>query len=130
MAEVKVTLSEEMVKFLDGIYQAQQKLAVAAEHLNAASEALSRLGLKREDVAAIVAARAGVTKTAVLKIMTTLRQKDLDAYEILAMFIATKENIGRDQARRSLRCLMELVTQVQATEPTALATVEREVPDA
>ncbi|GAI70653.1 unnamed protein product [marine sediment metagenome] len=32
-----------------------------------------------------------------------LRHRDLDAYEILAMFIANKENIGRDQARRTLR---------------------------
>ncbi len=54
MAEVKVTLSEEMVKFLEGIYETQQKLAVAAEHINAASEALSKLGLKSDDVAVIV----------------------------------------------------------------------------
>ena len=33
MAEVIVTLSEEMVKFLEGIYQAQQKLAVTGEGL-------------------------------------------------------------------------------------------------
>ena len=125
MAEVKVTLSEEMVKFLEGIYETQQKLAVAAEHINAASEALSKLGLKRDDVAAIVAGRAGVSKTAVNKIMSVLRRKDLDAYEILAMFIASKESIGRDQARRSLRCLMELVTQVQGAETTAVATVEK-----
>lgn len=125
MAEVKVTLSEEMVKFLQGIYETQQKLAVAAEHINAASEALSKLGLKQEDVASIVASRAGVSKTAVSKIMSVLRRSDLDAYEILAMFIAAKENIGRDQARRSLRCLMELVVQVQGTETTELARVER-----
>lgn len=124
MAEVKVTLSEEMVKFLEGIYQAQQKLAVAAEHINAVSEALSKLGLKQDDVAAIVASRAGVTKTAVHKIFSVLRRRDLDAYEILSMFIAGKENIGRDQARRCLRCLLELVTQVQGTETTQLATVE------
>ena len=125
MAEVKVTLSEEMVKFLEGIYETQQKLMVAAEHINAASEALSKLGLKKDDVASIVASRAGVSKTAVNKIFSVLRQRGLDAYEILAMFIATKENIGRDQARRSLRCLMELVTQVQGTETTELATVDR-----
>ena len=125
MAEVKVTLSEEMVKFLEAIYETQQRLAVAAEHINAASEALSKLGLKSEDVASIVASRAGVSKTAVSKIMSVLRQRDLDAYEILAMYIAAKENIGRDQARRSLRCLMELVTQVQGEKPTAVATVER-----
>ena len=125
MAEVTVTLSEEMVKFLEGIYETQQKLAVAAEHINAASEALSKLGLKQEDVAVIVASRAGVSKTAVNKIFSVLRRKDLDAYEILGIFIATKENIGRDQARRSLRCLMELVTQVQGEESTAVATVER-----
>ncbi|MBA7666564.1 hypothetical protein ES703_74645 [subsurface metagenome] len=71
-----------------------------------------------------MASRAGVSKTAVSKIMTVLRQKDLDAYEILAMFIAAKENIGRDQARRALRCLMELVIQVQGTETTQLARVE------
>jgi len=97
MAEVKVTLSDEMVKFLEGICETQQKLAVAAEHINAVSEALSKLGLKQDD-----------------------------AYEILAMFIAAKENIGRDQARRTLRCLMNLVTQVQGEETTAVATVERE----
>jgi len=125
MAEVKVTLSDEMVEFLRGIYETQQKLALAAEHINAASEALSKLGLKRDDVAAIVASRAGVSKTAVTKIMSVLRRKDLDAYEVLAMFIAAKENIGRDQARRALRCLMELVTQVQGEKPTAVATVER-----
>jgi len=126
MAEVvKVTLSDEMVEFLRGIYETQQKLAVAAEHINAASEALSKLGLKREDVASIVASRAGVSKTAVSKIMTVLRQKDLDAYEILALFIAAKENIGRDQARRSLRCLIELVTQVQGTETKQLISTER-----
>ena len=124
MAEVKVTLSDEMVKFLEGIYETQQKLAVAAEHINAASEALSKLGLKQDDVAVIVASRAGVSKTAVSKIMSVLRHRDLDAYEILAMFIAARENIGRDQARRTLRCLMGLVTQVQGEEPTALATVE------
>jgi len=125
MAEVTVTLSEEMVKFLEGIYETQQKLMVAAEHINTASEALSKLGLKKDDVASIVASRAGVSKTAVNKIFSVLRQRDLDAYEILAMFIAAKENIGRDQARRSLLCLMELVTQVQGTEITDLATVER-----
>ncbi|MBA7654348.1 hypothetical protein ES703_62225 [subsurface metagenome] len=125
MAEVTVTLSEEMIKFLEGIYETQQKLAVAAEHINAASEALSKLGLKSDDVASIVASRAGVSKTAVNKIFSVLRQRDLDAYEILSMFIAAKENIGRDQARRSLRCLMELVTQVQGEESTKLATVER-----
>jgi len=125
MAEVKVTLSEEMVKFLEGIYETQQKLAVAAEHINAASEALSKLGLKQEDVALIVASRAGVTKTAVNKIFSVLRRKDLDAYEILAMFIAAKENIGRDQARRSLRCLMELVIDVQGGETTELVRVDR-----
>jgi len=127
MAEVKVTLSDEMVQFLEGIYETQQKLAVAAEHINAASEALSKLGLKQEDVAVIVASRAGVSKTAVGKIFSVLRQRDLDAYEILAMFIAAKENIGRDQARRSLRCLMEMVTQVQGTEKktTALVALER-----
>ena len=125
MAEVKVTLSEEMVKFLEGIYETQQKLAVAAEHINAASGALSKLGLKQDDVAVIVASRAGVSKTAVNKIFSVLRRRDLDAYEILAMFIANKENIGRDQARRSLRCLMELVVQVQGNESTELATVER-----
>ena len=125
MAEVKVTLSEEMVKFLEGIYETQQKLAVAAEHINAASGALSKLGLKQDDVAVIVASRAGVSKTAVNKIMAVLRRHDLDAYEILSMFIASKENIGRDQARRSLRCLMDLVTQVQGSETTELATVER-----
>lgn len=125
MAEVKVTLSDEMVKFLEGIYETQQKLAVAAEHINAASEALSKLGLRQEDVASIVASRAGVSKTAVSRIMSVLRRGDLDAYEILAMFIAAKENIGRDQARRSLRCLMELVIQVQGTETTELARVER-----
>lgn len=124
MAEVKVTLSEEMVKFLEGIYQTQQKLAIAAEHINAASEALSKLGLKQEDVAAIVASRAGVSKTAVNKIFLVLRRKDLDAYEILSMFIAAKENIGREPARKTLRCLMELVTQVQGEAKTALATVE------
>ena len=125
MAEVKVTLSEEMVKFLEGIYETQQKLAVAAEHINAASGALSKLGLKQDDVAVIVASRAGVSKTAVNKIFSVLRRRDLDAYEILSMFIASKENIGRDQARRSLRCLMDLVVQVQGTETTELATVER-----
>ena len=125
MAEVKVTLSEEMVKFLEGIYETQQKLAVAAEHINAASEALSKLGLKSEDVATIVASRAGVSKTAVTKIMSVLRRRDMDAYEILAMYIAAKENIGRDQARRSLRCLLELVTQVPGAETTQLVTVER-----
>jgi len=127
MAEVKVTLSDEMVQFLEGIYETQQKLAVAAEHINAASEALSKLGLKQEDVAVIVASRAGVSKTAVNKIFSVLRQRDLDAYEILAMFIAAKENIGRDQARRSLRCLMEMVTQVQGTEKktTELVALER-----
>jgi len=124
MAEVKVTLSEEMVKFLEGIYETQQKLAVAAEHINAASQALSKLGLKQEDVASIVASRAGVSKTAVKNIMSVLRRRDLDVYEILAMFIAAKENVGRDQARKSLRCLMELVTQVQGTETTELAKVE------
>jgi len=123
LAEVKVTLSDEMVKFLEGIYETQQKLAVAAEHINAASEALSKLGLKQDDVASIVASRAGVSKTAVKNIMSVLRRRDLDVYEILAMFIAAKENVGRDQARRSLRCLMELVTQVQG-ETTELATVE------
>ncbi len=125
MAEVKVTLSDEMVKFLDGIYETQQKLAVAAEHINAVSEALSKLGLKQDDVAVIVGARAGVSKTAVNKIFSVLRRRDLDVYEILAMFIAAKENIGRDQARRTLRCLMNLVTQVQGEETTAVATVER-----
>ena len=125
MAEVKVTLSDEMVEFLRGLYETQQKLALAAEHINAASEALSKLGLRREDVASIVASRAGVSKTAVTKIMSVLRRRDLDAYEILAMFIAAKENIGRDQARRSIRCLMELVTQVQGEKPTAIAVVER-----
>ena len=125
MAEVKVTLSDEMVTFLEGIYETQQKLAVAAEHINTASEALSKLGLKQEDVSVIVASRAGVSKTAVNKIFSVLRRKDLDAYEILAMFIAAKENVGRDQARRSLRCLMEMVVQVQGTETTELATVER-----
>jgi len=125
MAEVKVTLSDEMIEFLRGIYETQQKLALAAEHINAASEALSKLGLKQEDVASIVASRAGVSKTAVKKIFSVLRRRDMDAYEILAMFIAAKENIGRDQARRSLRCLMELVTQVQGEKPTAIATVER-----
>ncbi|MBA7685956.1 hypothetical protein ES703_94387 [subsurface metagenome] len=126
MAEVKVTLSDEMVKFLEGICETQQKLAVAAEHINAVSEALSKLGLKQDDVAVIVGARAGVSKTAVNKIFSVLRRRDLDAYEILAMFIAAKENIGRDQARRTLRCLMNLVTQVQGEETTAVATVERE----
>lgn len=125
MTEVKVTLSDEMVKFLEGIYETQQKLAVAAEHINAASAALSKLGLRQEDVASIVASRAGVSKTAVGKIMSVLRRRDLDAYEVLAMFIAAKENIGRDQARRSLRCLMELITQVQGEESKAVATVER-----
>lgn len=124
MAEVKVTLSDEMVKFLEGIYETQQNLAVAAEHINAVSEALSKLGLKQDDVAVIVASRAGVSKTAVNKIFSVLRRRDLDAYEILSMFIAARENIGRDQARRTLRCLMELVTQVQGNESTALATVE------
>lgn len=125
MEQVTVTLSDEMVEFLRGIYEAQQKLAVAAEHINAASEALSNLGLKREDVASIVASRAGVSKTAVGKIMSVLRQKDLDAYEILAMFIAAKENIGRDQARRSLRCLMELVAEVKGAESPPLSIAER-----
>jgi len=127
MAEVKVTLSEEMVQFLEGIYETQQKLAVAAEHINAASEALSKLGLKQDDVAVIVASRAGVSKTAVNKIFSVLRRRDLDAYEILSMFIASKENIGRDQARRTLRCLMEMVVQVQGTKTTTteLATLER-----
>ena len=124
MAEVKVTLSEEMVKFLEGIYETQQKLAVAAEHINAASEALGKLGLKQDDVAVIVASRAGVSKTAVNKIFSVLRHRDLDAYEILAMFIANKENIGRDPARRSLRCLMELVTQVEGAETTPVALVK------
>lgn len=124
MAEVKVTLSEDMVKFLEGIYETQQKLAIAAEHINAASEALGKLGLKQDDVAVIVASRAGVSKMAVNKIFSVLRRRDLDAYEILSMFIASKENIGRDQARRTLRCLMELVTQVQGDETKALATVE------
>ncbi|MBA7520283.1 hypothetical protein ES705_12376 [subsurface metagenome] len=123
MSEVKVTLSDEMVEFLKGIYEAQQKLAVAAEHINAASEALSKLGLKQEDVASIVASRAGVSKTAVNKIFSVLRHKDLDAYEVLAMFIAAKEKIGKDQARRMLRCLMELVIQVQG-ETIDLARVE------
>jgi len=125
MAEVTVTLSEEMTKFLDGIYETQQKLAVAAEHINAVSEALSKLGLKQEDVAVIVASRAGVSKTAVTKIFSVLRRRDLDAYEILSMFIAAKENVGRDQARRSLRCLMELVIQVQGAETTELVALER-----
>ncbi|MBA7537412.1 hypothetical protein ES705_29679 [subsurface metagenome] len=125
MAEVKVTLSDEMVKFLEGIYETQQKLAVAAEHINAVSEALGKLGLKQDDVAVIVASRAGVSKTAVNKIFSVLRRRDLDAYEVLAMFIAAKENIGRDQARRTLRCLMELVTQMQGEGSTQLATVER-----
>ncbi len=125
MAQVTVTLSDEMVEFLRGIYETQQKLALAAEHINAASDALSNLGLKKEDIAAIVAGRAGVSKTAVSRIMSVLRRGDLDAYEILAMFIAAKENIGRDQARRALRCLMELVLQVQGEKPTAIATVER-----
>lgn len=125
MAEVKITLSDEMVEFLRGIYETQQKLALAAEHINAASEALSKLGLKSDDVAVIVASRAGISKTAVNKIMSVLRRRDMDAYEILAMFIAAKENIGRDQARKSLRCLMELVLQVQGTESTAVARIER-----
>ncbi len=125
MAEAKVTLSDEMVKFLEGIYETQQKLAVAAEHINAASEALSKLGLTSDDVASIVASRAGVSKTAVKKIFSILRRRDLDAYEILSMFIAAKENIGRDQARRSLRCLIELVTKVEGGETTNLIAVER-----
>lgn len=125
MAEVKVTLSEEMEKFIEGIYETQQKLAVAAEHINAASEALGKLGLKQDDVAAIVAGRAGVSKTSVNRIFSTLRRRDLDVYEILAMFIAAKENVGRDQARRTLRCLFDLVIQIQGKETTQLATVER-----
>jgi len=125
MAEVKVTLSDEMVEFLRGIYETQQTLALAAEHINAASEALRNLGLKSDDVAVIVASRAGISKTAVNKIFSVLRRQDMDAYEILAMFIAAKEKIGKDQARRTLRCLMELVTQVKGTETTELAKVER-----
>ena len=125
MAEVKVTLSDEMVEFLRGIYEAQQKLVVAAEHINAASEALSKLGLKREDVASIVASRAGISKTSVIKIMSVLRRGDLDAYEILSMFIATKEKIGKDVARRTIRSLLELVTQVQGTEIKQLISTER-----
>ena len=127
MAAVRVTLSDEMVQFLERIYETQQKLAMAAEHINAAWEALDKLGLKRDDVAVIIASRAGVTKTAVNKIMSVLQRKDLDAYEILAMFIAAKENIGRDQARRALRCLMDLVLQVgekESTPPTSLTRIE------
>jgi len=127
MAEVRVTLSEEMVQFLERIYETQQKLAMAAEHINAAWEALDKLGLKRDDVAVIIASRAGVSKTAVNKIMSVLQRKDLDAYEILAMFIAAKENIGRDQARRALRCLTDLVLQVgekESTPPTSLTRIE------
>ncbi|MBA7588002.1 hypothetical protein ES708_30050 [subsurface metagenome] len=81
MVEVTVTLSEEMEKFIRGIYETQQKLAVAAEHINAASEALSKLGLKQEDVAVIVASRAGVSKTAVTKIFSVLRHRDLDVLD-------------------------------------------------
>lgn len=106
MAEVKVTLSDEMVKFLEGIYETQQKLAVAAEHINAASEALSKLGLKQDDVAVIVGSRAGVSKTAVNKIFSVLRRRDLDAHEILAMFIAAGE-ITKDQGIRICQIVKE-----------------------
>ena len=34
MAEVKVTLSDEMVTFLEGIYETQQKLAAALLNFN------------------------------------------------------------------------------------------------
>ncbi len=125
MAKVTVTLSDEMKGFLEGLYESQKKLALAAEHIEAAAEALSKLGLKQDDIAAIIAARAGVSKTAVLRIMATLRRRDLDAYEILAMYISAKENIGREPARKVLKALMDVITQVEGAGQTALATLER-----
>lgn len=124
MKQVKVTLSDEMVKFLEGLYETQQKLAVAADHIDAASDALKNLGLGQDDVAAIVASRSGVTKTAVRKIMTAVRRRDLDAYEILAMYLSVKENVGRDQARRVIKGLMDVIDQVKEPSTTAMVAAE------
>jgi len=113
---VEVTLSQEMVEYLERIDAAQEKIMQAAEHINAASEVLKKLGLNSDDVAVIVGARAGVKKTAVKQIFATLRRGDLDALEILAMFVAARENVGRDQARRVIRCLMDVVKDIEKDE--------------
>ena len=111
--DVSVTMSEEMVEYLKQIASTQVKIAEAAEHINAAAEVLSKLGLKPDDMAVIVGARAGVSKTSVKKIFGTLRRGDLNSLEILAMFVAAKENVGRDQARRTIRCLMQVVEDIE-----------------
>lgn len=113
MAEVKVTLSDEMVRLLENLVAAQQKVTLAAEHITAAAQALAKLGLKQDDVAAIIAAQAGTSKTAVLKILQTMRAGNLDAYEIVAMFISKKESIGVQNVRRVLHSLDTLVIQLR-----------------
>lgn len=113
MAEVKVTLSDEMVRLLENLETAQQKVTLAAEHITAASQALAKLGLKQDDVAAIIASQAGTSKTAVLKILQTMRAGNLDAYEIVAMFISKKESIGVQNVRRVLHSLDTLVIQLR-----------------
>ncbi len=114
--EVKVTLSEEMVEYLERISATQEKISEAAGYINNAADALKKLGLNSDDIAVIVGSRAGVSKTSVKRIFATLRRGDLDALEILAMFIAARENVGRDQARRTIRSLMDVVKDIEKEE--------------
>jgi hypothetical protein len=127
MAEVKVTLSDDMVRLLENLALSERKIADAAQHIIAAQEALTKLGLTAGDVAAIIAARAGTTKTAVLRIIQTMRGGNLDAHEIVAMFIAKKEGLGIQHVRQVLHALDLLVVQLKATDKPQLAAGEKEV---
>lgn len=112
--EVTFILADDMVAFLKTLAETQLKIAAAAGHINAAAEALTKRGLKREDVAAIIASRAGVSRTAVEKIMAVMRQGNLDAYEVVAIYISDREKVSRQNVRIVITSLMKLVKEVQS----------------
>ncbi len=113
MAEVKVTLSDDMVQFLERLAQSNDLVKQAAAHIVAAGDALMKLGLRQDDVASVIAGRAGTTKTAVLKVMQAIRRGDLDAYEVVATYVAKKENVGIQMVRKVIACLDRLTTELE-----------------
>ncbi len=116
MTEVRVTLSDDMVQFLERLSASNDAIRQAAEHIVAAEKALSVLGLRQEDIASVIAGRAGTTKTAVLKVMQALRRGNIDAYEVVAIYVAKKEGIGIQLVRKVLSSLDTLVKEIDGGE--------------
>ena len=105
-------LSEELVAVIRRIEHTNMAVQKAAEKMEAATVALSRVGLTRDDAIGLIAAKAGVSKAAAQKVFAVVKQ-GIDAYDLLSVYLSDRFHVRRTDVRKVLAGLDSLVKTVQ-----------------